>query len=624
MKTSPHPPNLIALTRGQRLRYASAIVAMALGIATIFLVPQISQKVIDGFVEGAEGVRFVAPELLVRLGAPFGLSAEASSGRAFLLFAGLLVIAITALAGALQYLRGRWAAQASEGIMRDLRNALYDHFARLPMGFFDRSNQGDLVQRATSDVETLRVFLSAQVVEISRAILLLAFVTPVLFVMNAKLAWITLALMPVVVVYSMLFFRSITQGFQAVDEAEGELTTVLQENLTGIRVVRSFGRSAFEEAKFGRANSVHRDKTWDLMRLLSTYWSLSDMICFAQSGLVLFFGARFTMRGEMSIGTWVAFLEYSAMVIWPVRQMGRTLVDASKAGVAMKRVNEILGEPIEEPHDALERSDVALSGELVIEGLTFAFPGGDTVLEELDVHVPKGSTLALVGPPGAGKSVLFELLLRLHDYTEGSIRLDGHELKELPRALARRDMAVVMQSPFLYARTIQENLRFALSGGELSEERMFAATTAAAIHGSIEGFDHGYDTLLGERGVTLSGGQKQRVAIARALLRDAPFLILDDALSAVDLGTEARILDALRERAGKQTTLLASHRLSTVRHADQILVLAGGRVVERGTHDELVARDGRYAHLWKLQTDFEHELEPITASTQEPRHADQD
>ena len=220
----------------------------------------------------------------------------------------------------------------------------------------------------------------------------------------------------------------------------------------------------------------------------------------------------------------------------------------------------------------------------------------------------RGETVAFVGPPGAGKSVLLELLLRLHDYEHGSIRLDGHELNRLPRALVRRDMAVVMQSPFLYARSIAANLELATH--DLTEERMFAATEAAAIHASIEGFDHGYETLLGERGVTLSGGQKQRLAIARALLRGAPFLILDYALSAVDLGTEARILDALQQRRGKQTTLLVAHRLSTVRHADQILVLHDGRIVERGRHADLVASGGRYAHLWSMQTDLERDLEP--------------
>lgn len=606
MKTPHHnSQNLIELTRGQRALYASAILVMALGIVTIFAIPQITQAVIDGFHGSAdEPLRFEAPGFLLRIGQALGVT----GAFGFLSLAGVIVILITVLAGVLQYLRGRWAASASEGIMRELRDALFDHFARLPMAFFDRSNVGDLVQRATSDVETLRVFLSSQVVEIGRAILLLVFVTPILFSMDTQLAWISLAMMPVVVVYSLFFFRSITQRFQAVDEAEGHLTSVLQENLTGIRVVRSFGRRAFEEDKFGRANREHRDATWSLMRLLSTYWSLSDALCFAQMGLVLFFGAQRTMAGELTLGTWVAFMEYAAMVIWPVRQMGRTLVDASKAGVAMTRVNEILGEAIEEPHDALATSDATLTGELEIRGLSFGFKPDERVLEDINLHVRRGDTVAFVGPPGAGKSVLLELLLRLHDYAEGSIRLDGHELNDLPCALVRRDMAVVMQSPFLYARSIAANLHLATH--DLTEERMIAATEAAAMHASIEGFDHGYDTLLGERGVTLSGGQKQRLAIARALLREAPFLILDDALSAVDLGTEARILDALRQRRGKQTTLLVAHRLSTVRHADQIFVMHDGRIVERGRHEELVASGGRYAHLWSMQTELERDLEP--------------
>jgi len=590
------------------MRYACAILAMAAGIALMFQIPLLTKAVIDGFVAAPDGTYTLElPERLRSLGAPFG--ATGLLGQLGLV--AVLVILLTAGAGLLQYLRGRWAAQASEGVMRDLRDTLFDHFARLPMRFFDRSNQGDLVQRATSDVETLRVFLAAQVVEISRALLLLGFAVPILFSMNSDYALIALVLMPIVVAYSALFFRQITQRFQAVDEAEGALTAVLQENLTGIRVVRAFGRSAFEEEKFAAANDEHRDTTWSLMRLLSTYWSLSDLLCFAQTGLVLFYGAVFALGGEITVGTWIAFTEYAAMVVWPVRQMGRTLVDASKAGVAMKRVNEILGEPLEEPHDAMAASNVRLAGGLEVEGLSFAFEGGDPVLDGIDLSVAPGETVALVGPPGAGKSVLVELLLRLHDYTEGSIRLDGHELRGLPRALVRRDMAVVLQSPFLYARTIAQNLHMAAE--DLTDERIFAATADAAIHESVLGFDLGYETLLGERGVTLSGGQKQRLSIARALLREAPFLVLDDALSAVDLGTEAHILKALRERKGRQTTLIIAHRLSTVRHADQILVLHEGRIVEQGKHAELVAAGGRYAHLWSLQTDLEADLTPTGA-----------
>lgn len=635
---------LFELTRGFRRLYFASIVAMAVGIGLLFLVPAVTRDVIDGFLaKDGGGYSFRAPNWIAELAANVGLGASTLNA---LLIAGSIVILTTTAAGLFQYLKGRWAAKASEAIMRRLRNTLHGHLAGLPARFFDKSETGDLVQRCTSDVETVRVFLASQVVEIGRSILLVLCVTPVLFSMSTKLACVTLALLPVLVVYSIVFFGKLIHLFTEVDEAEGKLTTVLQENLTGIRVVRSFGRSAFEIEKFGAANALHRDKTYHLMKLLAGFWSFSDLVCMGQSAIVLFFGCWWTLTGDISLGTMVAFTMYSAYVIWPVRQMGRTLVEAGKARVALGRLREVLQTPPEDAEDADDElpggAPEALRGAISVSGLSFTYgrppkkerterPASHNVLEGIDFELAEGQTLALLGPPGSGKSTLIQLLLRLYDYDSkvseegsesgtGSIKLDGHELATLPREFVRSSMAVVLQNPFLYARTIEHNLR--VGRADATEDELVAATVDAAIHDSILGFDAGYGTMLGERGVTLSGGQKQRLAIARALLKEAPILVLDDALSAVDTETERLILRALKERRGKKTTILIAHRLSCVTHADKILVFDEGRITERGTHQELVAKGGAYARLWSIQNAYHrdidaHQKEGATDTTEE-------
>lgn len=581
------------LTRGQRLRYALAIAAMGLANVFTFAVPVVIKTVMDGFLAG----KSAAAEPTARDAFTAGLPV---SPAVALWLAAALIVVLTGLAGVFFYLRRRWAAVASEAIVRRLRDRLFDHLEHLPCSFHDRADTGDLVQRCTSDVETVRVFLSGQVVEIGRATLLVLTVLPVMLWLDVPMTVLSMALFPAIVLFAALFFRRIKALFLVTDEAEGAMTSVLQENLTGIRVVRAFARQEFECEKFADRNARFRDANYRLIRLLGAYWASSDFLCLGQVGLALIGGAWWMLRGELSVGTFFAFLTYESIIIWPVRHMGRVLADAGKAVVSLGRLRQILEEPPETgSEDDPGRWPVPLRGEIDFEGVTFSYNGDDPVLGDLSFRIQPGETVALLGPPGSGKSSIVHLLLRLYDHERGSIRLDGEELAELPRKFVRSQIGVVLQEPFLYSKTIRANVRVGRS--QASDEEIVESATAACVHGDLQEFQRGYDTLVGERGVTLSGGQRQRVALARALVKESPVLVLDDALSAVDTDTESRILETLRRRRGRQTTILIAHRLSSVLGADRILVLDRGRIAQAGTHRELIGADGPYRRLWQLQ-----------------------
>lgn len=582
------------LTRGHRARYAAAIVALAFSVALLFGVPLVSQAAVDRLTGGSTW-----------------LEAWVRGTRASLLLAAFLMVGLTVAGGFCHYLRGRWAAGASEAIAEVIRNRLYAHLQRLPCSYHDRVDTGDLVQRCSSDVETVRTFLAAQVVEIGRAALLLLLVIPILLWLDVGMALVSLALFPLIIVSAVVFFRRIQALFLAMDESEGRMTTVLQENLTGIRVVRAFARQEHECHKFATANGEFRDRHNGLIRLLGVFWSVSDFLCVGQIGLVLVAGAWWTAAGRLTVGELFAFLQYEALVIWPVRHMGRVLSETGKAVVALRRLDEVLrvGEEAE-PRRAVEPDEIR--GAIEVDGLTFAYGTGESALRDLSFRVMPGQTLALIGRPGAGKSTLIQLLLRLYDYEQGSIRLDGRELSTLARSFVRSRIGAVLQEPFLYSKTIRANLQ--VGSTSATGEEIAASASAACIHDAIEGFERGYDTMVGERGVTLSGGQRQRMAIARALLKDPAILILDDALSALDAGTERRVLEALRTRSGRRTTIVIAHRLSSVMHADRILVLERGAIVQAGTHAELSRTPGPYRRLFELQDALEEELLGLRAA----------
>lgn len=585
------------VSEGYRLSFSLAIIAMAVGYVFMFGVPLLARLALD-IISAPETVQL--PSWFTPLIPGF----EESNTASLLVIAGLTVF-LTAVAGFFLYFRGRFVALASEGIVRQLRDRIYQHLEHLPSQFHDKADTGDLVQRCSSDMETVRVFLAGQVIEISRAILMLIIVLPILFSLDINMAWLSLVTMPILFVFAVIFFQRVKSLFLEVDESEARMTTVLQENLTGIRVVRAFARQTFENEKFAERNLEFRDQNTRLIKLLGVYYGFSDLICLGQICLLLVVGAQWVVQDSLTVGTLFAFLTYVGMIIWPIRHMGRVLTDSGKAIVSIGRLAEVLFEPIESQHE-MEPSQ-RLQGDILIRDLHFGYEKNKPVLQGVNLSVKAGETLALLGAPGSGKSTIAQLLMRLYDYDEGVIELDSFELNDLKRKYVRAQISIVLQEPFLYSASIEDNLR--VGKIDATQEQIEQAARDADIHESILNFPRGYQSMVGERGVTLSGGQRQRLALARALLKQPPILILDDALSAVDTDTEASILEALKQRRENQTTVIIAHRLSTVMHADQIIVLANGQVDQHGTHDSLRNVTGIYQQLCHIQGAIQEQLE---------------
>lgn len=578
-------------------------------------------------------------------------------------------VGLAVFEGAFTFLSGRLAAQTAEGITRRLRNYIFDHIQGLSFTYHDETQTGELIQRATSDVDAMRRFFADQAIGVGRIVLLFGINLTALLSLNVPLSLASIIVVPFIIVMSIFFFKRVSDAYERYQEQDAVLSTTLQENLSGVRVVRAFARQQYEMDKFERANQEKFVRGKKLLIMHASYWPISDILCGAQmlGGFTL--GAVMAINGTITVGTYLAYAGMVIWLIWPMRNLGRLIVQMSQGLVSYNRVAEIIRQdrepmdvgirsvtelaeaqaemrrngdsaakdsvptrPVTEAHSHTNGHQIGqskngqstnrvqnlktestpkrdrLKGEVVFEDVRFAYEEDSPVLQGISFRAEPGQTIALLGPTGSGKTSLVNLLPRFYAYTGGTIRLDGVALTEYSRRFLRQQIGMVEQQAFLFSRTIWENITYGV-GREVSKDEVEAAARAAAVHDVILSFPQGYETPVGERGVTLSGGQKQRIAIARTILKDPAILILDDSTSAVDTETEAEIRTALEGLMENRTTFVIAHRVQSLMRADQILVLDRGRIVQHGSHVELVTQPGIYRRIYAMQTQLEAEFD---------------
>ncbi len=511
----------------------------------------------------------------------------------------IAIVALAAINIAANYYSKVFAAKGSESFVKGMRDRLYDHIQKLPYSWHVKNQTGDIIQRCTSDVDVVRNFVTNQLMEVFRIIFLIIFYMVIMFSMNVKISLIAVSFFPIVMLYSGYFFSKIAQHFQEADEAEGVLSSVVQENLTGVRVVRAFGREAFERDRFDEKNERFAGLWIYLGKFMSLYWSIGDLITGIQILTVICLGVLFTVKGSLTVGEFIAFVSYNSSMAWPVRSLGRIVSEMSKAGVSIDRIAYILDEKEEEDRPGVVKP--AINQDIVFDHVNFNYEEGGPVLKDVSFTVPAGKTFAILGNTGSGKSTLVHLLNRLYDLPDGcgTITIGGVDIRDIDRRYLRSQIGMVLQEPFLYSGSIKENV--GITREESHFEDIREACEIACVDSAIDSFTDGYETIVGERGVTLSGGQKQRVAIARMLVEHTPVMIFDDSLSAVDAQTDAIIRDALKKRMAGTTVILIAHRITTLMQADCIMVLEDGAVAEMGSHEELMKKKGIYRKIYDIQ-----------------------
>jgi len=587
--------------KGSKAMFVASILLAALTALTDMVTPQIIRAAVDNAIGGNEPT--FGPAVMKIVNAVGGF--EYLGRNLWIMALAVLVVALVKVLSQYGFLVTN--TRASETLVKTMRDTLYTHIEHLPFSWHMKNHTGDIIQRCTSDIETTRNFVAGQMTGLFRILILVVLSIVFMFSMNTLLAVIALVPMPIIVLYSLRFHNKIGSGFKEVDESEGRLSAMAQENLTGVRVVRAFGRERYEKDRFEKHNEEYTGLWVRLAKVMSRFWSVSDILSGIQIMLVEVFGVVFCLRNEMTSGEYIAFISYNAQLVWPIRQLGRMISEMSKAGVAVDRIGYIISSETEKDKENAIEPD--MTGDIAFEHVNFAYDGCPQMLHDINFTMKAGTTLGILGGTGSGKSTLMLLLDRLYDLPEGSgrITIGGVDIADMKRDHLRKNIGIVLQEPFLFSRSLKENLSITNDGLTLTDIR--EAARAACLDETIEGFAKGYDTFVGERGVTLSGGQKQRAAIARMLTQHTPIMIFDDSLSAVDAETDAKIRKALEQRFGSASIILISHRITTLSKADQVIVLDRGRIAEMGTPAELEKAGGLYQKIYEIQSLSKEEVE---------------
>ena len=584
--------------RGSKRYFLLAIVSAAVTALADMLNPQIIRAAVDNAIGGKEAD---FPEFVMALVERFG--GFAYLGQNLWILA-LAVIVVAAFQVVSQYTFRVSNTTAAETLVKTMRDRLFGHIQHLPFSWHMKNRTGDIIQRCTSDIDTMKNFLSEQLTSIFRIVIMLVLSISFMLTMHIELTLLALIPMPAVILYSMYFHRSIHKGWEECDENEGKLSAMAQENLTGVRVVRAFGLERSEIDKFQKQNNYYTSLWVKMAHTLSRFWCSSDLLSGIQIMLVVIFGAVFCIQGTLLEGEYIAFISYNAMLVWPIRQLGRMISELSKAGVSIDRVFYIMNSPVEQEDETAVCAP--MDGDIVFENVSFNYENSPEILHNISFTMKAGTTLGILGGTGSGKSTMMLLLDKLYPLENGRITIGGRDIRTIQTAHLRRNIGMVLQEPFLFSRTIQENI--GITAPDASLDAIREAARSAALDETVMNFAQGYSTMVGERGVTLSGGQKQRAAIARMLARQVPIMIFDDSLSAVDTQTDARIRQAISQRFGKASIILISHRITTLSAADQIIVLDRGRIAEIGNHETLRSAGGIYQKIYETQSGNQEEV----------------